>query len=122
MLDNKYPILLVMKNLRKRKKIQYDIRKQFGSRLRLLRKEANLTQRTLAEAAGINPKYLSEIERGTKNATIDTVASIARALGVAPADLLPGGLVDELNFQISLWLKNNGSMSILEMFQKLINK
>lgn len=53
----------------------------------VLREHRGLTARRLAEAAGVAPSYLSEIENGKKPGSFDAMARIAGALQV-PLDLL----------------------------------
>lgn len=53
-----------------------------------LRKKANLTQEALATKAGVCTSYVSMLERGERNPPLDTVESIAKALGAKPYQLL----------------------------------
>lgn len=56
-----------------------------------LRRERQAQERTLkdvAEAARISMPYLSELERGRKEASSEVLAAAARALGLGLADLL----------------------------------
>ena len=56
----------------------------FGSLLRQLRAEAGLTQEELAEAAGLSPRSVSDLERGiNRTARKDTAELLAGALGLA---------------------------------------
>ena len=55
-----------------------DAKRVLGRRLKTLRKRVALTQEELAERAGINPKYISGIERGRENPTLDTLLRLAR--------------------------------------------
>jgi tetratricopeptide (TPR) repeat protein/transcriptional regulator with XRE-family HTH domain len=57
---------------------------QFAGLLRQLRTEARLTQEELAEAAGISPRSVSDLERGVnRTARKDTAGLLAGALGLA---------------------------------------
>ena len=47
-----------------------------GERIRVSRVEAGLTQRALGERAGIVGKYVSEIERGTRDVPLSTLYAI----------------------------------------------
>ena len=47
-----------------------------------------MTQKQLAGAAGINPLYLSQIERGVRTSSARTLAALAEALGVDVDDLI----------------------------------
>ena len=57
----------------------------------VLRRERQAQQRTLkevAEAARISMPYLSEVERGRKEASSEILAAAAQALGLTLSDLL----------------------------------
>ena len=56
----------------------------FAGLLRQLRDEAKLTQEELAEAAGLSPRAVSDLERGIHpTARKETAALLAGALGMA---------------------------------------
>lgn len=59
-----------------------DIAKQLGHRIRELRTEQHMSQEELSFKAGISPAHLGQIERATKNPTIDTIVKIASALDI----------------------------------------
>lgn len=61
--------------------------KKFGSRLKYLRKEQNLTQLELAEILDMSPNFIGMIERGERNTTVENVFKIARALRIKPGYL-----------------------------------
>src|SRR5262249_58466703 len=55
----------------------------FAGLLRQLRDEAELTQEELAEAAGLSPRSVSDLERGiNRTARLDTARLLAGALGL----------------------------------------
>ena len=54
----------------------------------VFRRHRGLRQRHLAEAAGINPVYLSQIERGKRTGSARTLAALAKALRVELDDLI----------------------------------
>ena len=58
------------------------IAQSLGQRIRELRNEKHMSQEELSFKAGISAAHLGQIERATKNPTIDTVAKIATALNV----------------------------------------
>lgn len=62
-------------------------RKKFGRALRAAREGKGLTQRELAEAAGLAEKYLSRIELGGATPSIFIAARLASVLGVTLDDL-----------------------------------
>lgn len=57
------------------------------SAVRAIRRHRGQTQAELAALAGVGQAYISEIESGRKTGTPETLAQIARALGV-PLDAL----------------------------------
>lgn len=59
-----------------------------GDALRRERQEQGRTLQDVADAAGISMAYLSEIERGRKEASSEVLAAAARALGLTLADVL----------------------------------
>jgi XRE family aerobic/anaerobic benzoate catabolism transcriptional regulator len=59
-----------------------------GAVVRALRAERGLTLRQLAERSGISERFLSDLEAGKANVSILRLADVARALGVAAADLV----------------------------------
>ena len=62
---------------------------EFGQHLRDLRKRASLSQRDLAQRAGIDFTYLSKIENGRVDPPgEETMRALATALGAEAEDLL----------------------------------
>ncbi|MBI3583596.1 MAG: helix-turn-helix transcriptional regulator [Nitrospinae bacterium] len=64
-----------------------DLRKDVGRRIRSLRQAGGLTQEELGEKAGLNYKFIGELERGRVNVSLDSLGVIAEALGVRIGDL-----------------------------------
>lgn len=64
------------------------IRKVMGETLRELRMDASMTLREVSVASMVSLGYLSEIERGHKEASSEVLFSISAALGVSLSDLL----------------------------------
>lgn len=60
----------------------------FGQILRRLRKEANLTQESLALKAGVERNFVSLIERGINQPTIRIMFKLAHALNTTPSKML----------------------------------
>jgi len=56
--------------------------------LRALRKAKGCSQEEFADLAGFHRTYVSQIERGIVNVTIDNMQRIAEVLGVQVSDLL----------------------------------
>lgn len=55
---------------------------QVGQRIRNYRIQAGLSQEKLAELASCHPTYIGQLERGEKNATLESIERIALALNV----------------------------------------
>lgn len=53
-----------------------------------LGRKAGLTQEQLAEISGFSQQYISELEKGKRNATIVTLYELAQALRVSHIDLV----------------------------------
>ena len=66
-----------------------DIKSRFGERLREVREKRGISQERLAGIAGLHRTYVSLIERGERNVTIETIEKLATALDVEMATLMP---------------------------------
>jgi len=64
------------------------LRQILGRNVRLVRKHLRLSQEALANEAGIDRTYVSGIERGLRNPSINLLERLSAVLGVSPADLL----------------------------------
>lgn len=61
---------------------------QLGAAIRKARKEAGISQETLAHTTEIERSYFGAIERGEVNVTFMNLVKVSRELGVSLADLL----------------------------------
>lgn len=77
---------------KQQRKRDLEIAKTFGARVREVRKEKGMTQEQLAEAAGLHPTFISNVERGYRVPSLPTVLRLATGLRVNPSQL-----VDSLN-------------------------
>ena len=64
-----------------------DIAKIIGQRIRNYRTQKGLSQEKLAEFAGCHPTYIGQLERGEKNATLESVEKIAAAMDITLSEL-----------------------------------
>ena len=64
-----------------------DKKKLLGSRIKEIRKRQRLSQEKLAERAGISAQYVSNIERGRENPTLDLLLRLADALKVSLGEM-----------------------------------
>jgi transcriptional regulator with XRE-family HTH domain len=81
-----------------------DERKRLGARIKQLRQVRQETQERLAERIDINPKYLSSIERGEENPTLDLLIRVAKGLRVELYELFmfeAEGSPDQLRQRLS---------------------
>jgi transcriptional regulator with XRE-family HTH domain len=62
--------------------------KLLGHRIKALRAQKKLSQDKLGELAGLNGKYLGEVERGSSNISIVNLSKLADVLGVSLQSLL----------------------------------
>lgn len=82
-----------------------DKRVLLGRRIKEIRKRRRLSQEQLAERAGISSQYVSNIERGKENPTLDLLFSLANALKVPlgeMCDLDPIQDMDQKRMQAAL--------------------
>ncbi len=59
---------------------------EIGRRIRTYRIDQKLSQEELAEKCGLHPTYIGQVERGEKNATIESISKISAGLSV-PLDV-----------------------------------
>lgn len=60
-----------------------------GKLIRQAREKRDWTQEELADRAGLHFTYIGQVERGTRNLTVESLQKIAKALRVRGGDLLP---------------------------------
>ncbi|MDP1609260.1 MAG: helix-turn-helix transcriptional regulator [Chlamydiales bacterium] len=78
----------------KRKKVRLRERKTrlqeaFGKIVRAKRLEKELSQEELSALAELHFTYISSVERGERNISIQNIAKLAKALGCHMGDLMP---------------------------------
>ncbi len=61
---------------------------RFAANLKSERLRKKLSQEALASKAGLSVSYISMLEREQRTPPLDTLESLARALGVSPTALL----------------------------------
>ncbi len=65
-----------------------DIRVRFGVAVRELRREMHISQEDFAERAGLHRTYISDLERGKRNVSLENIEKLAKALNLSIADLM----------------------------------
>ncbi|EKN5438454.1 helix-turn-helix transcriptional regulator [Salmonella enterica] len=58
------------------------IQAQFGAHLKKLRLKSGLSQEAFADKCGLDRTYVSGIERGVRNPTLEVIRVLAKGLGV----------------------------------------
>jgi transcriptional regulator with XRE-family HTH domain len=62
-------------------------RKKLGETIRRYRRSAGLSQERLAEKADLSTVFISDVERGVENISVDALARIAKSLKTSLRDL-----------------------------------
>ena len=65
-----------------------DLLRALGHAIRQVREDRNLSQERLAELAHLHRTYVSSVEQGRRNLSIENIARIANALGVSMTELI----------------------------------
>lgn len=71
--------------------------RDFGQRVRTLRRRQKLTQEDLAEQLGISSSFMGHLERGSRIASIETLVALCNTLKTSPQYLLAASLDDEID-------------------------
>jgi len=77
-----------------------DISKTIGERIRMYRTRKNLSQDALGEMAGLHGKYIGQLERGEKNATLESIEKVSRALNLSFEVLFENIIIGETQNEI----------------------
>ena len=83
---------------------------EIGKRIKIKRKETNLTQEKLSEIIDVSPSYISEIERGASICSLATISNISTVLKTS---------LDYLVFGIT---ENNSSQTFTEVLKSVPEK
>ncbi len=65
-----------------------DPKEVLARNLRRLRRSTGLSQEDLAARAGLHRTYVSSVERGQRNISLENIFALARALGCDPQQLI----------------------------------
>lgn len=63
--------------------MRISLRKKFGQRIAVLRRAAGLSQEAFADRCGFARSYMSRIERGGANPSLDAIETLAAGLKVS---------------------------------------
>ena len=64
-----------------------NIKTKFGKRVKELRIQKNFSQEKFAQKCNLHRTYISDIERGERNVSIENIHKIAKALGIMESEL-----------------------------------
>lgn len=64
----------------------HDLIQAVATVIRELRRQHDVTQEQLADAAGLDRTYISGVERGARNITLDSLEQIVMALDISLCD------------------------------------
>ena len=70
--------------------VSININIELGKRIAFLRKKRNLSQEELAFRSNVNCKYLSDLERGKRNPTLNILDRISKGLNISLETLFKG--------------------------------
>ena len=76
-------------------KSQSDVKQRFGKAIRRRRRELDLSQEELAERAELHRTYVSDIERGDRNPSLENIEKLAKALNIKVSALFISYGVEE---------------------------
>ena len=85
------------------------LRIQFGERVKELRIATGLSQVAFADRCGFARSYMSRIERGGSNASLDAIEVLANALSVEPWQLLAPGPSEDNDSELLVPYAADGS-------------
>ncbi len=66
---------------------QSGINQRFGKAIRRRRRELDFSQEELAERAELHRTYVSDIERGERNPSLENIEKLAKALNISISGL-----------------------------------
>lgn len=67
--------------------MENEIRIKFGKTLRRLRKKQGVSQEAFADKCDLHRTYISDIERGERNISLENIEKIANVLNVSISEL-----------------------------------
>lgn len=88
----------------------------------------NLTQNQVAELTGLEPRHISQIERGFSKGSIDTLLKLCNAYKITPDIILYDLLDDEVKNSVSIYdekfkkLSKRDKESILHFIDYFLSK
>ena len=88
------------------------VNEHIGKVFQEYRLKNNLTQNDVAELTGLEPRHISQIERGFSKGSIDTLLKLCNAYQITPDIVLYDLLSDNIKNSISIYDENFKKLSI----------
>ena len=67
--------------------MQEEIRAAYGKAVRTIRQDKKISQEELADLCGLHRTYISDVELGKRNVSLENIDKIAQALQVKKSEL-----------------------------------
>ena len=83
-----------------------NITKHIGNKFQEYRLKNNLTQNQVSELTGLEPRHISQIERGLSKGSIDTLLKLCNAYKITPDIILYDLLDEDLKKDVSIYAEN----------------
>lgn len=105
-----------------------NINEHIGRICQEYRLKNNLTQNQVAELTGLEPRHISQIERGLSKGSIDTLIKLCNAYKITPDIILYDLLDNEIKNSISIYdekfkkLSKRDKESILHFIDYFLSK
>ena len=105
-----------------------NINEHIGKVCQQYRLKNNLTQNQVSELTGLEPRHISQIERGLSKGSIDTLIKLCNAYKITPDIILYDLLDDEIKDSVSIYdekfkkLSKRDKESILHFIDYFLSK
>lgn len=105
-----------------------NINEHIGKVCQQYRLKNNLTQNQVSELTGLEPRHISQIERGLSKGSIDTLIKLCNAYKITPDIILYDLLDDEIKNSVSIYdekfkkLSKRDKESILHFIDYFLSK
>jgi CheY-like chemotaxis protein/DNA-binding XRE family transcriptional regulator len=76
-----------------------DVRKEFGTVVRNYRQQLGISQEALAERADLHRTYVTDVERGARNLSLESISKLAQALRIPMGALFAPTLGHAASFE-----------------------
>ena len=105
-----------------------NINRHIGDTFQKYRIKNNLTQNQVAEITGLEPRHISQIERGLSKGSIDTLLKLCNAYTITPDTILYDLLDETTKNYISVYeeefkkLSKRDKETVIALIKHLISK